>query len=104
MCLHKYHFSSYFIYFIPAVGIEPTLQKERDFESRASANSATPAQYKEKLPLEVIMERKIGLTPIPRSGKERVLRVELLPLNINYGAEDRTYTYTSFREGTCSKS
>ena len=29
------------------------------------------------------MERKIGLTPIPRSGKERVLKVELLPLNIN---------------------
>ena len=28
------------------------------------------------------MERKIGLT-IPRSGKERVLKVELLPLNIN---------------------
>ena len=27
------------------------------------------------------MERKIGLAPIPRSGKERVLRVELLPLN-----------------------
>ena len=25
------------------------------------------------------MERKIGLTPIPRSGKERVLRIELLP-------------------------
>jgi hypothetical protein len=25
------------------------------------------------------MERKIGLTPIPHSGKERVLKVELLP-------------------------
>ena len=48
------------------------------------------------------MERKIGFAPIPRSGKERVLRVELLPLDVNYGAEDRTYTYTSFREGTCS--
>ena len=36
------------------------------------------------------MERKIGLTPIPRSGKERVLKIELLPLNIKlYGAEDR---------------
>ena len=32
------------------------------------------------------MERKIGLAPIPRSGKERVLRVELLPLNINLEA------------------
>ena len=27
------------------------------------------------------MERKIGLTPIPHSGKERVLKVELLPQN-----------------------
>ena len=55
--------------------------------------------------MEVSMERKIGLTPIPHSGKERVLKVELLPHenNIKFGAEDRTYTYTSFREGTCSK-
>ncbi len=28
---------------VPAVGIEPTLPKEHDFESRASTNSATPA-------------------------------------------------------------
>lgn len=28
---------------LPAVGIEPTLREKRDFESRASANSATPA-------------------------------------------------------------
>ncbi len=28
---------------IPATGIEPVLSKERDFESRASTNSATPA-------------------------------------------------------------
>jgi|GEM_PF-1936543 hypothetical protein len=27
------------------------------------------------------MERKIGLTPIPHSGKECVLKVELLPQN-----------------------
>ena len=32
------------------------------------------------------MERRIGLTPTPRSGKERVLRVELLPLNKNLEA------------------
>jgi hypothetical protein len=31
---------------IPVVGVEPTLQKEHDFESCASANSATPARYK----------------------------------------------------------
>ena len=29
---------------LPAVGVEPTLLTERDFESRASANSATPAK------------------------------------------------------------
>lgn len=28
---------------VPVVGVEPTLLTERDFESRASANSATPA-------------------------------------------------------------
>ena len=28
---------------MPKVGIEPTFPKERDFESRASASSATPA-------------------------------------------------------------
>ena len=28
---------------LPAVGLEPTLPKKRDFESRASTNSATPA-------------------------------------------------------------
>ena len=28
------------------------------------------------------MERKIGFAPIPRSGKERVLKVELLPHNL----------------------
>jgi hypothetical protein len=32
-----------YIYLIPVVGVEPTLQKEHDFESCASANSATPA-------------------------------------------------------------
>ncbi len=33
----------YFSKEVPAVGIEPTLPKEHDFESRASTNSATPA-------------------------------------------------------------
>ena len=32
------------------------------------------------------MERKIGLAPISHSGKECVLRVELLPLNKNLEA------------------
>jgi hypothetical protein len=30
---------------MPKVGVEPTLPKERDFESRASACSATSAQW-----------------------------------------------------------
>ena len=30
---------------VPKVGIEPTLPKERDFESRASASSATSAHF-----------------------------------------------------------
>ena len=33
------------------------------------------------------MERKIGFTPIPCSGKEPVLRVELLPHNILFEME-----------------
>ncbi len=32
-------------YTIPVVGVEPTLPKEHDFESCASANSATPAYH-----------------------------------------------------------
>ena len=35
---------------LPAVGVEPTLLTERDFESRASANSATPAKESFNLP------------------------------------------------------
>ena len=38
----------------------------------------------ELLPHRKLMERKIGLAPIPRSGKERVLRVELLPHDIKW--------------------
>ena len=49
------------------------------------------------------LERKIGFAPISHSGKECVLRVELLPHNIKIWAEDRIYTYISFREGMCSK-
>lgn len=33
------------VFSIPVVGVEPTLQKEHDFESCASANSATPASF-----------------------------------------------------------
>ena len=38
------------IFLIPVVGIEPTLQKEHDFESCASANSATPAKLWRRQP------------------------------------------------------
>ena len=56
--------------------------QELDFESSASANSATPAQFliNKKLPFgSKNMERKIGFAPISRSGKERILKVEILP-------------------------
>ena len=36
------------VFMIPVVGVEPTLQKEHDFESCASANSATPAYIERK--------------------------------------------------------
>ncbi len=48
---------------VPVVGVEPTLLTERDFESRASANSATPAalwaEYYTANPQ--ISKRNIGL-------------------------------------------
>ena len=37
--------SLFFDYIVPVVGVEPTLLTEHDFESCASANSATPANY-----------------------------------------------------------
>jgi hypothetical protein len=61
---------------IPVVGVEPTLQKEHDFESCASANSATPAN----------MEAATGFEPVVK-----VLQTSALPLGyaaIFYGAED----------------
>lgn len=42
---------------IPVVGVEPTLQKEHDFESCASANSATPA-YSYRLRIANIISRQ----------------------------------------------
>src|SRR5699024_5421888 len=93
---------------IPAVGIEPTLQKRNGILS--PARLPIPPRWlniiDKKLPnTEVKMERKIGLAPISHSGKEYILRVELLPQKIKLnGAEDRTCTYISFREGMYSKS
>ena len=51
---------------IPVVGVEPTLQKEHDFESCASANSATPARR---------MEAATGFEPMIK-----VLQTSALPL------------------------
>ena len=51
---------------IPVVGIEATLQKEHDFESCASANSATPACR---------MEAATGFEPVIK-----VLQTYALPL------------------------
>ena len=51
---------------IPVVGVEPTLQKEHDFESCASANSATPACR---------MEAATGFEPVME-----VLQTSALPL------------------------
>ena len=51
---------------IPVVGVEPTLPREHDFESCASANSATPA-YR--------MEAATGFEPVME-----VLQTSALPL------------------------
>ena len=51
---------------IPVVGVEPTLQKEHDFESCASANSATPA---------LTLEAATGFEPVIE-----VLQTSALPL------------------------
>ncbi len=62
---------------IPVVGVEPTLRKEHDFESCASANSATPASS--------FMEAVTGFEPVIK-----VLQTSALPLGYTalYGAED----------------
>lgn len=58
---------------VPKVGIEPTFPREHDFESCASANSATPA-----IPVRVYLttshgsrdtKMKLGIIGLPQSGK-----------------------------------
>ena len=58
---------------IPVVGVEPTLLTEHDFESCASANSATPAYIKVKLNKK--MEAATGFEPVVE-----VLQTCALPL------------------------
>lgn len=59
---------------MPKVGIEPTFPRERDFESRASANSATPALQIEYI--EIFQKgqgdwfhMRLGIIGLPQSGK-----------------------------------
>ena len=58
---------------VPEVGIEPTFPREHDFESCASANSATPAQAIQSI--SDILSRvkghfmKLGIIGLPQSGK-----------------------------------
>ena len=64
-------------------GVEPALQKEHDFESCASANSATPAKNILKL------EAATGFEPVVE-----VLQTCALPLGYAaiFGAEDEVRT------------
>ena len=67
---------------IPVVGVEPTLREEHDFESCASANSATPARYWRRHP-----DLNRGI---------RVLQTRALPLG--YAAKIRLFDNTTTME------
>jgi GTP-binding protein YchF len=74
---------------MPKVGIEPTLPKERDFESRASASSATSAYGKYtpnargRSSFSLVHRRRerflytmrLGIIGLPRSGKTTLFNV-----------------------------
>ena len=45
MISHKKSLTEICKAYVPKVGLEPTLPEERDFESRASTNSATLASF-----------------------------------------------------------
>ena len=55
---------------MPKEGLEPSFLTERDFESRASANSATPANCRAKYttPNDKV-KMKLGIIGLPQSGK-----------------------------------
>jgi ribosome-binding ATPase len=66
---------------MPKVGIEPTLPKEHDFESCASASSATPAKSlskytKIKIPVKSFYitgkQMRLGIIGLPQSGKTTI--------------------------------
>ena len=56
---------------VPVVGLEPTLPRERDFESRASTNSATPARTGRESPVGIFrcqaVPERLLLLPLGRS-------------------------------------
>ena len=57
---------------MPKVGIEPTLPREHDFESCASASSATPAR-RQSIPTPVQkVKMKLGIIGLPQSGKTTI--------------------------------
>ena|GEM_PF-1837436 len=68
---------------IPVAGVEPALPKEHDFESCASANSATPA----------LLEAATGFEPVIK-----VLQTSALPLG--YAAELFLERKTGFEPAT----
>ena len=79
---------------IPVVGVEPTLQKEHDFESCASANSATPAYLIFRLDAEnrnrtgtVVTYRRI-LSPV-RLPVPPPRHIYMKNIILNYGGGNR---------------
>ncbi len=54
---------------MPKVGIEPTILSEHDFESCASACSATPAGVKQYTTPSIKVKMKLGIIGLPQSGK-----------------------------------
>ena len=57
---------------MPKVGIEPTLPREHDFESCASASSATPASAPSiTIPIQKV-KMKLGIIGLPQSGKTTI--------------------------------
>jgi GTP-binding protein YchF len=57
---------------MPKVGIEPTLPREHDFESCASASSATPARKHSILTPVQKVKMKLGIIGLPQSGKTTI--------------------------------
>ena len=57
---------------MPKVGIEPTIPKEHDFESCASACSATSARVESITNPTGKVKMKLGIIGLPQSGKTTI--------------------------------